>query len=358
MSSRFTHPRRGRFSRALLSLCLATLLLNGCLLGEKEAKEASVVSDGTYVPLTPSLPSGWPAISWPADNPFSPAKAILGRRLFFEKALSRDRSVSCGSCHRPEQGFADAGAPRSTGVHGLLAHRNSPTLTNIAFGTSFMFEGGVPTLELQAIAPLFAENEMDMNGTEIEARLAADTLYVRLFRQAYGEAPITLGGVTRALATYQRTLVSYRAPFDRWKAGDETALSAAARRGADLFLGEKGDCWHCHAPPLFTDRGFHNIGLDTVLSDIGRALVTGLTADEGKFKTPTLRNVAVTGPYMHDGRFTTLRQVVEHYNTGGRPHPNTSAVIRPLGLSSDEITDLVAFLEALTDSAFLAEPQP
>lgn len=346
-----------RFFGTFWLFCLAALL-NGCLMDEKTARETPLVSDGTYVPVSPALPSGWPAIVWPRDNPFSPAKAILGRRLFFETALSRDRSVSCGSCHKPEQGFADAGMPRSLGVHGLLTHRNSPTLTNIALGSSFLFEGGVPSLELQAIAPLFAANEMDMTGTEIEARLAADTLYVRLFRQAYGEAPISLNGVTRALATYQRTLVSYRAPFDRWKDGDETALSPAAQRGAALFLGEKGDCWHCHAPPLFTDRGFHNIGLETILSDLGRALVTGLSADEGKFKTPTLRNVAVTSPYMHNGQFTTLREVVEHYNAGGQPHPNASAMIRPLGLTETEVSDLVAFLESLTDSSFLAEPTP
>src|SRR5690606_27310650 len=122
---------------------------------------------------------------------------------FFDTLLSRDRAVSCGSCHHPDQGFADRGVVRSTGVHGLLAHRNSPTLANVAFGTSFLFEGGVPTLELQALAPLFAENEMDMSGAEVESRLAADTLYVRLFRQAYGDGPITLAGLTRALATYQ-----------------------------------------------------------------------------------------------------------------------------------------------------------
>jgi cytochrome c peroxidase len=221
-----------------------------------------------------------------------------------------------------------------------------------------MFEGGVPTLELQALAPLFAENEMDMTGTEIEARLATDSTYIRLFRQAYGEGPITLAGVTKALATYERTLVSYRAPFDRWQAGDTEALSAAAQRGAALFLGEKGDCWHCHAPPLFTDRSFHDIGLDSAPVDVGRYLVTGRDADIGVFKTPTLRDVGVTGPYMHDGRFATLRQVVEHYNTGGKPHANKSAVVRPLGLTSGEIDDLVAFLESLTDSVLLAQTAP
>jgi cytochrome c peroxidase len=295
---------------------------------------------------------------WPSENPYTPAKAILGRRLFFDTILSRDRSTSCGSCHHPDQGFADRGVVLSLGVDGQRAHRNSPTLTNVGLNTSFLFEGGVPTLELQALAPLFAENEMDMTSTLIETRLAADTMYVRLFRQAYGEGAITLSGVTKALATYQRTLISARAPFDRWKAGEVTAMSESARRGATLFLGEKGDCWHCHAPPLFTDRSFHNIGLDSVLTDLGRALVTGRSVDEGAFKTPTLRNVGVTAPYMHDGRFATLRDVVNHYNAGGKPHANTSALIRPMGLTAGEVDDLVAFLEALTDSAFLASPKP
>jgi len=341
----------------ILALC-APLVLVGCLFEENAGPSESVVADGDYVPVLTTLPAGWPSLAWPVDNPFTPAKAILGRRLFFDKTLSRDRSVSCGSCHHPEQGFADRGVVRSVGVHGLHANRNSPTLTNIGLNTVFMFEGGVPSLELQAIAPLFAANEMDMTAAEIEARLSVDTLYVRLFRHAYGEGPITLSGVTRALATYQRTLISARSPFDRWKAGEVTAMSPDARRGAEIFLGEKGDCWHCHAPPLFTDRSFHNIGLDSVLTDLGRALVTGRAADEGAFKTPTLRNVGVTGPYMHDGRFATLRDVVNHYNSGGKSHPNSSALIRPMGLTPGEVDDLVAFLEALTDSAFLGSPKP
>jgi cytochrome c peroxidase len=346
-----------RIFRGALSVSIS-LILGGCLFQDDGSASDAVVADGDYVPRVAQLPAGWPAVSWPHDNPFTPAKAILGRRLFFDTILSRDRTVSCGSCHHPDQGFADPGVPRSIGVHGLRANRNSPTLTNMAFNTSFLSEGGVPTLELQAIAPLFAENEMDMTGSEIEARLAVDTLYIRLFRQAYGDVPITLAGVTKALATYQRTLVSTSSSFDRWQAGETSALSASAQRGAALFLGEKADCWHCHAPPLFTDRSFHNIGLDTVLTDLGRALVTGQKSDEGKFKTPTLRNVGVTGPYMHDGRFTTLRQIVEHYNNGGKSHPNTSPLLRPLGLTTGEIDDLVSFLESLTDSAFLRSTKP
>jgi cytochrome c peroxidase len=345
--------------RRLARLLLLPLCLAGCL-PDAPADPAPDpgYTDGDWVPQRPVLPKGWPEIPWPRDNPYSSAKAVLGRRLFFETALSRDRTVSCGSCHRPSQGFADAGRVLSPGVSARETHRNVPTLANAAFGASFMFEGGIPTLELQALAPLFAENEMDMTTAEIEARLAADTLYARLFRQAYGEGPITLSGATRALATYQRTLVSYRSPYDRWIAGDENALSPAARRGEALFVGEKADCWHCHAPPLFTDGGFHNLGLDSVSGDLGRMRVTGQPADEGKFKTPSLRNVAATPPYLHDGRFATLTEVVDHYNAGEAIHPRTDALMRPLGLSSREVQDLVAFLEALTDSTFLRQEAP
>ena len=145
-----------------------------------------------------------------------------------------------------------------------------------------------------------AENEMHMTQAEIEARLAADTVYVRLFRQAYGEGPVTLSGVAKALATYQRTLVSYRSSYDRWKAGEENALSPAAKRGEVLFMGKKADCARCHVPPLFTDGDFHNLGLDSVFADAGRSVFTNKPSDAGKFKTPTLRNVAVTSPYLHD----------------------------------------------------------
>jgi cytochrome c peroxidase len=355
---RLSPNREGRFALLLFQgfLCV---FLGGCLLDKPAEPERDPgYADGDWTPQRPSMPKGWPALAWPHDNPYSSAKAVLGRRLFFETALSRDRRVSCASCHAPSNGFADAGRMVSTGVFGLTTHRNAPSLTNAGLATAFLFEGGVPTLELQALVPLLAPNEMDMTAPEIEARVAADTFYVRLFRQAYGEGPVTLSGVTKALATYQRTLVSYRSPYDRWKAGDETAMTAAAKRGEALFVGEKADCWHCHAPPLFTDGQFHNLGLDSVLTDLGRALVTGLPADEGKFKTPGLRNVGVSAPYLHDGRFRTLTEVVDQYNKGETHHRNSDALMRPLGLTDAEVADLVAFLEALTDSAFLATSPP
>ena len=196
-----------------------------------------------------------------------------------------------------------------------------------------------------------------MTAGEIVSRLAADTLYVRLFRQAYGKGSITMDGVTKALATYQRILLSYRSPYDQWKAGDSGALSDAAKRGEALFMG-KAECWRCHAPPLFTNGEFHNTGLDIVGNDIGRMAITGLSSDEGRFKTPSLRNVGLTSPYMHDARLATLENVIEHYNAGLASHPTTDTLIRPLGLNSGEVSDLIAFLESLTDSAFMADRGP
>src|SRR5690606_38690871 len=217
-------------------------------------------------------------------------------------------------------------------------------LVNVAFGSSFMLDGGMATLEEQALGPLLAPDEMNMTAAEIEAVLAGDSGYVAGFHAAFGPGSLTLANVAKALATFQRTLISARAPYDAWQAGDSTALTAAQRRGHALFVG-KGNCVACHAPPLFTDGLYHNTGLDAVIADSGRFGVTGLLEDAGKFKTPTLRNINVTRPYMHDGRFNELRDVVEHYNAGGQAHPGQDARVRPLGLTHAEMKDLVAFLE-------------
>lgn len=344
-----------------ISICGIALFLSACLSGPDDSGDSTelTVSDEGWVPALPSPPAGWPAILWPEDNPYSPEKAILGRRLFFEKRLSRDSTVSCSWCHSPSVAFADrhTGAI-SRGINGLPTQRNTPTLANVAFGRFFLLDGGAGSLEEQAPGPLFAENEMDMTGPEIEARLSGDTLYARLLRQAYGDGAVTLDRLVRALATYQRTLISARAPYDRWRAGDEDALSPAAKRGEELFMSDKTSCSQCHTPPLFTNGGFHNNGIDSGGGDPGRALVTGLSGGEGKFKVPTLRNVAITYPYMHDGSFETLQEIVEHYNSGGKPHPNADTLIRPLGLTPYELHDLVIFLEALTDPDFRPEPPP
>lgn len=306
----------------------------------------------------PTPPAGWPAIAWPEDNPYHPDKAELGRLLFFDTRLSRDGVISCSWCHSERASFADNHhGPFSTGFALIPTRRNTPTLVNVAFGTSFRLAGEVATLEEQAVAPLLDPEEMNMTATAIEAMLMADDEYVARFGAVFGPGPITLSRVAKALATYQRTLISTRAPYDAWQAGDEMALTGPQRRGHELFIG-KAQCAACHTPPLFTDRKHYNIGLERVIADSGRAWVTGDPGDAGKFRTPTLRNVSVTHPYMHDGRFNSLREVVDHYNAGGEDHPARDERIRPLGLTYAEVSDLVAFLESLTDQEFLTRHNP
>lgn len=348
---------RGAF--AVLPMSALVMSLTACLF-EKDVQEPDpLLVDGEYVPVLPVSPPGWPAIMWPAGNPYSPAKAILGRRLFFDARLSRSNDRACAWCHAPGASFTDPRGGRfSDGVAQGKTTRNSPTVMNLAFATSFMLDGRAASLEAQALGPLFAANEMDMTEAEIIRRLSADTAYVRLFEAAFGSGSgsVTVHNVTRALATYQRTLVFRNSPWDRWQKGDSAALSAAARRGLTLFMKPQNACATCHQPPLFTDGGFHNIGLDSAPADSGRAVVTRAGADLGKFKTPTLRNIALTYPYMHDGRFMGLADVIAHYDVGGVAGSTTDERIRPLGLSAQDKDDLIAFLEALTDSSVLTAP--
>jgi cytochrome c peroxidase len=331
------------------------VLLTGCLSNPAPAGQGG---EGPAAESPPTVPSGWPAIPWPSDNPYNAAKAELGRRLFFDPTLSSTGVISCSWCHSERASFADNHSdPFSTGVRLQATQRNTPTLVNVAFGRVFLLDGAAATLEEQALRPLLSHREMDMTGPQIIATVTGDPAYARLFREAFGDAPITLDAVAKALATYERTLLSFHSPYDQWKAGDSSALWPEAKRGEALFMGKAG-CARCHVPPLFTDGGFHNTGLDALTSDSGRALVTGLTADIGKFKTPTLRNLPWTRPYMHDGRFMDLDDVMNHYNTGGAAHPARDSLIRPLALSYGEIMDIKAFLESLTDQKFLDRYNP
>lgn len=279
----------------------------------------------------------------------------MGRKLFFDPGLSSTGVISCSWCHSERASFADNHSdPFSTGVRLQPTTRNTPTLVNVAFATSLLLDGASATLEEQALLPLLSPQEMDMTGPAVIAKLSADSAYLRMFREAFGAGAITLSHVAKALATYQRTLISFRSPYDAWKAGDSTALSPAAVRGEGLFRGRAG-CARCHIPPLFTDGRFHNTGLDAVSADSGRARVTGLASDLGKFKTPTLRNLSWTHPYMHDGRFFDVTEVLEHYNSGGEPHAARDSLMRPLGLGFQEMSDLRAFLESLADQRFVDE---
>jgi cytochrome c peroxidase len=301
------------------------------------------------------LPDDFPALPVPADNTLTAERVQLGKRLFYELRLSRTEDVSCGSCHVQEHAFAD---PRrfSVGVEGRTGERNSPPLFNLGWNTAFFWDGGAPTLEHQVIGPITNPLEMDMTMNEATKRLDSEPSYRALFDRAYG-APPSPGGITKAIASFMRTLVSGNSRYDRFQRGEADALSKIEQEGMELFFSERAECFHCHVGFNFTNNGFHNNGTAAEDVDLGRAMVTERALDEGKFKVPSLRNVAVTAPYMHDGSIATLDQVIEHYDRGGLGHPNTDPTIQPLGLSGAEKASLVAFLEALTDERFLDDPR-
>ncbi|MEO8519940.1 MAG: cytochrome c peroxidase [Acidobacteriota bacterium] len=275
------------------------------------------------------------------------AKIALGRQLFNDRRLSRDGSLSCAGCHDPRRAFTD-GRVVALGVDGAPGSRNVPSLINRAWGTSFFWDGRASTLEQQALQPILSPAELGMAPEAVMA-LARSAQYRSDFVTAFGAEP-TLSDVARALASYVRTIVAGSSPFDRYVGGERGALGGDAIRGLGLFRGKAG-CTACHAGPTLSDERFHNTGVawrTGRLSDDGRARVTGAAADRGAFKTPSLRQVTGTAPYMHDGSFATLEQVIDYYDAGGQANPALDTRIRPLHLSAGERRDLLAFLAALT----------
>jgi cytochrome c peroxidase len=280
----------------------------------------------------------------PAANPLTVERVALGRKLFFDPLLSSNRRMACSSCHAPEHSFADAVAiPR--GATGHNGRRNAPALLNRAWGVAFFWDGRAASLEEQVLQPIQDSLEMGLPLAQLLARLQADRDYRASFSLAFSNG-VTAGNVARALASYVRTIRSGDSPLDRYQAGDTTALTDDARRGLALFRG-KANCAACHLGPNLTDEGFHNTGVSLGGSDLGRVGVTARAADRGKFKTPTLRDVARTAPYMHDGSITTLDDVVNFYDGGGKTNPGLDPEVHPLGLSASEKHDLVAFLRSL-----------
>lgn len=349
-------PMRGRSSGSsipgLRSAGLAILCLAALAPAEarSQAREltASVTAGETDVLDAP--PEGLPLyMPVPEDNPLTSAKIALGRRLFFDPSLSSDRTVSCASCHRPEHAFADT-VSFSPGAEGNRPTRNAPCLLNAAYAGPFFWDGRTETLEEQVVQPIANPREMGLPLPEAVERLQADSRYSRVFGLAFGEGGVNATRLAKALASYVRTLRSGDSPADRFAAGDVDALSAAARRGYSLFVG-KARCAACHGGPLFTDERLHNTGVSWGGEDVGRAQVTGRPEDRGRFNTPSLRDVARTAPYMHDGSLPTLRDVLEFYDRGGTANPNLDRRLNPLGLTPAEIDDLLAYLRALTSGA-------
>ncbi len=324
--------------------------------GAAQTASPQVVTSGKW---SMTLPLGLQAGSAyiPDNNPMSDDKVALGKLLYFDPRLSKDKTISCASCHNPFHGFTDP-ARTSKGVGGQLGGRNSPTVINRLFSAEQFWDGRAKDLEEQAHGPLVNPVEMAMGShNDVVARVRAIKGYAPLFKKAFGDDKIDMPRIAQAIAAYERTVVSGDSPFDRYQAGDKDALSASAVRGMELFNG-KANCKTCHTGFNFTDETYQDIGvgMDKPKPDLGRYDVTKKEEDKGKFKTPTLRNIVQTAPYMHDGSETTLLEVVEFYNKGGTPNPNLSKEIKPLSLSAQEKRDLVAFLESLTGNVANATP--
>ncbi|MEN6547038.1 MAG: cytochrome c peroxidase, partial [Armatimonadia bacterium] len=299
-----------------------------------------------------------PPIPVPSDNPQSDAKIILGKTLYFDKRLSSDSTVSCATCHRPDAGWADV-TPVSEGVDHKKGGRNSPTILNAGYIIPQFWDGRAVHLEKQAVGPVANPVEMDLPLPKLIERLKVIPGYCQMFQAAFGTEP-TVDGVAKAIASFERTIVSGNSPYDKYLQGNRDAMSASAVRGMKLFQG-KGHCMACHSGPVFSDSGYHNLGIgykSGKFADVGRYEVTKNRRDMGAFRTPTLRNVAITPPYLHDGSEPTLKAVIDLYDLGSVPNPNLDPMMLPLQLSRREKADLVEYLKALTgDPVVVVEPE-
>jgi cytochrome c peroxidase len=285
------------------------------------------------------------AIPFPKSNPYTVEKATLGKKLFFDTRLSAANLLSCASCHNPAYGWGD-GQPRGVGHNMKTLGRRSPSIVNAAFGEIFMWDGRAATLEEQALGPIRADVEMNLPVEQLMEKLAGIPEYQPLFKAAFPTEGMTPETIAKAIATYERTVVSGRAPFDAWIEGDTKAISEEAKRGFVLF-NTKAACHNCHSGWNFTDDSFHDIGLAS--PDVGRFKhLPAIAKMQYAFKTPGLREITRRGPYMHDGSVPTLEAVMEHYDRGGIDRPSRSELMKPLGLTGQERDDLVAFMKTLT----------
>jgi cytochrome c peroxidase len=310
-----------------------------------------------FTPLTLHAELGTPDkddIEYPDDEEPSAKEISLGKLLFFDTRLSSNYKQSCASCHNPDLGFSD-GLAVSIGTMGATVSRNTPHIYNLAWSSTFFWDGRSSTLEDQALGPIAAAGEMNLPLDQVVPRLQQVKFYKDEFKKVYGEQGITLNTVARAIASFERSIISDNSPYDQYAAGNKSAMSPSAIRGLAVFEG-KGNCANCHDGANFTDDSFHNIGISPITTDMGRAEIDKTSGLKGAFKTPGLRNVVMTAPYMHDGSETSLEEVVRYYNQGGKHKEHLSALIKPLNLNEGEIADLVAFMGALTDPVIIERP--
>lgn len=290
-------------------------------------------------------------IPFPEDNEITDARVELGKQLFFDKRLSSDSTVSCSSCHLPEQAFTDNKVV-SDGVGGEVTARNSPSLYNSAFLPKVMFDGEIPTLEMQVIVPIQEHTEMNQEIPSLLERLKAIPYYDSMAHVAF-DRPFDAWVLTRSISSFERTLISDNSPFDQYYyMKQKDAISESAKRGFKLFSQDLY-CASCHELPFFTNFKVANNGLYKVYEDKGRFRINVDSSEIGFFKVPSLRNIMLTAPYMHDGQFASIDDVLDHYQKGGAGHELQSKHIQPFSLSEEEKTDLKAFLESLTDTSYL-----
>jgi cytochrome c peroxidase len=297
-------------------------------------------------------------VPYPEDNKPNAARIALGQALFFDPRMSGDGNMSCATCHNPGMGWSD-GLPTARGVKSSVLGRASPTVFNTAYNSIQMWDGRKKSLEDQAMGPMQANVEMNMDIGKLFSWINSNEGYKAMFAKAYPGEPINETTLSKAIATFERTAISSNSAFDRWVKGDAKALTAQQVEGFKVFTG-KGNCMACHSGPNFTDNGFHNLGLASYGSaepDMGRYAQKPLNAMKGAFKTPTVREVSRTAPYFHDGSAKTLMEVVEHYDRGGDVKTNLSPNIKPLNLTQDEKLALVSFMEGLS-SPFISVKVP
>ncbi|MEE3037595.1 MAG: cytochrome c peroxidase [Bacteroidota bacterium] len=310
--------------------------------------------------ITLDVPNGFPVPSLPADNPLTNEGIELGKKLFHDPILSGNNTMACADCHFQNKAFSDP-VPLSVGIEGVLGEFNASAIINPAWNTSNFWDGRAITLEDQALGPVTSFVELHSPSWEaVTKKLMKSPQYRDLFYRAFKTSEIDSSHVVKAIAQFERTLISADSKFDKFLRY-EAILTPSELRGKEIFNTEKGDCFHCHSFPLFTSNDFHNNGLDTE-SDMhdGRFRISGDINDKGKFRSPTLRNIELTAPYMHDGRFATLEEVIDHYNFGGHNSSTIDPLMKKvgigLGLNDQEKEDLINFLKTLTDSSFVNNP--
>jgi cytochrome c peroxidase len=333
-------------------------------MGVQAAPSAVMDTDGDVITIRAGHPS---LAKWrladkpkdPSDNPTTLEKVVLGKHLYFDPRLSGNGTVSCATCHNPSLGYAD-GLGRAVGMNGAMGQRSSPTIINSGYNSLQMWDGSKKSLEAQAVGPMEASNEMATDFEQMLRFIYSNKGYVYLFNQAFPDQPVTLDNMAKAIAAYERTVISNDSPFDRWVKGDPEAMTPAQINGFALFIDpNKGNCAVCHSGGNFTDSSFHNLGLKPTddKPDVGRYHIKKVKTMQGAFKTPTVREVTRTAPYMHDGSIETLMEVVEHYVKGGEVKDNLSPLMKPLTLTEKEKQDLVVFMEALS-GPFIVETFP